>query len=96
MAARYDFLDGPFHGLGLGFGVSAASKREITLENDLETEAHFVADAQLSYELGPVDVRLSVENLTDEDHFEPYQFLGQSVVRPTQPRSVFVRVSASF
>lgn len=96
LAARYDFLDGPLDGLGLGFGVTAASKREVTLPNEFETDAHFVADAQLSYGLGPVTFGLSVENLTNEDHFEPYQFLGQSVVRPTQPRSVFATISASF
>ncbi|MGP1256415.1 MAG: TonB-dependent siderophore receptor [Kiloniellales bacterium] len=96
VAARYAFLDGPLDGLGLGVGVTAASKREITLPNRVETDAYVVADAQLSYELGPIRLGLTVENLTDEDHFEPYQFLGQSVVRPTQPRSLFATVSASF
>ncbi|WP_162906832.1 TonB-dependent siderophore receptor [Algihabitans albus] len=96
VAARYAFLDGPFEGLGLGIGVTAASGREITLPNDLETDAYVVADAQLSYGAGPVTFGLSIENLTDEDYFEPYQFLGQSVVRPAQPRSVFATIRASF
>lgn len=96
VAARYAFLEGPLDGLGLGVGLTAASKREIALPNSFTTDAFVVADAQLSYELGPFELGISVENLTDADHFEPYQFLGQSVVRPTQPRSVFATLSASF
>ena len=96
VTARYDILDGPLRGLGFGLGVTAASQREITLPNDLRTDAFFAADAQLSYDIGPVTLGVSIENLTDEDHFEPYQFLGQSVVRPARPLSVFATAAVSF
>ena len=95
LSARYEFLDGPLEGLGLGLGVTAASEREITLPNDVQTEAYFVLDAQLSYDVGPVELGVSIENLTDEAYFEPYQFLGNSVVRPGQPLSVFATVAVS-
>ena len=94
-AVHYAFLDGPLDGLGLGLGVSAASERQITLPNDLQTGASFTVDAQVSYDIGPATLGVSIENLTDEDHFEPWQFLGQSVVRPTRPLSVFATVAVS-
>ena len=94
-AVRYEFLDGPLRGLGLGMGVTAASARQITLPNDLQVDASFTVDAQASYDIGPATLGVSIENLTDEDHFEPWQFLGQSVVRPTRPLSVFATLTVS-
>ena len=95
VAARYAFIDGPLAGFGVGLGVTAASERQITLPNDIETEAYFAVDAQLSYDIGPLAIGVSIQNLTDEEYFEPYQFLGQSVVRPARPLSVFATVAAS-
>ncbi|MCG8445467.1 MAG: TonB-dependent receptor [Hyphomicrobiales bacterium] len=96
IAALYEFSSGCLDGLGLGLGLTAASEREITLPNDLETDAFFSIDAQASYEIGLAVLRLSIENLTDEEYFEPYQFLGQSVVRPARPRTVFLSLSATY
>lgn len=96
IAARYEFSSGRLDGLGLGLGLTAASEREITLPNDLETDAFFSIDAQASYEIGLAVLRLSIENLTDEEYFEPYQFLGQSVVRPARLRTVFLSLSATY
>ena len=96
IAARYEFLEGTFDGLGLGVGLTAASQREITLPNNFETESYFTIDAQLSYELGPVKFALSVLNLTNERFYEPYLFLNQPVVRPAQSRAVYATVSATF
>ena len=95
-ALRYDVLDGPFEGLGLGFGVTVASGRKIALPNRFETETAVTFDAQLSYRLGPLRAGFSVRNLTDEDYYQPYQFLGQQVVRPGAPRSFFAQASLTF
>ena len=89
-------LDGPFQGLGLGFGVTAASGRKVALPNRFETETVVTFDAQLSYRLGPLRAGFSVRNLTDEDYYQPYQFLGQQVVRPGAPRSFFAQASLTF
>ena len=93
LALRYDVLDGALEGLGLGFGVTVASGRKVALPNRFETETAVTFDAQLSYRLGPLRAGFSVRNLTDEDYDQPYQFLGQQVVRPGAPRSVFAQVS---
>ena len=95
VAARYASVDGPLAGFGVGLGVTAASERQITLPNDIETEAYFAVGVQLSYDIGPLAIGVPIQNLTDEEYFEPYQFLGQSVVRPARQLSVFATVAAS-
>jgi iron complex outermembrane recepter protein len=95
-ALRYRFTEGPLNGLGIGLGLTAASKREITLPNSVATPGYTVAELQLSYDIGPVSLGLSVTNLTDERYFEPYQYLAQPVVIPGQPLSAAFSVSTRF
>ncbi|MEM9408345.1 MAG: TonB-dependent receptor, partial [Acidobacteriota bacterium] len=82
--------------LGVGLGATAFSSREITLPNLDEADGGVLTDFQASYRLGPMQIGLSVVNLLDEFLFEPYQYLSQSVVVPTQPRSVFASVRLGF
>jgi iron complex outermembrane receptor protein len=39
---------------------------------------------------------VSVANIFNSGYFIPYQYLGQSVLRPGQPRSAFVTLGAKF
>lgn len=96
LAGRYRFTDGDLKGLGLGLGVTAASKAELTIPNTLKSDAYAVVDAQASYEIGKFEVGISVVNLTDARYFTPYQYLGQAVVRPGTPQSATVSVGFKF
>ncbi|MEO1367826.1 MAG: TonB-dependent receptor, partial [Acidobacteriota bacterium] len=80
--------EGRWGGLGLGLGLSAGSERELTLPNAIAAEGYHLFDLQASYEVGRATFGMSVVNVTDEDFFEPYQYLAQAVVIPTRPRSV--------
>ncbi|KPB71356.1 TonB-dependent siderophore receptor [Pseudomonas syringae pv. maculicola] len=53
-------------------------------------------DAQTSYEFDHYTVSVSAVNLTGRKVFETYQYLGSPVVLPTQPRSAFLTLTASF
>lgn len=94
LAARYRVLDGAAKGLEFGAGLTAVSKRELTLPNTLSIGGSTLVDAQASYDLGPVKLMVSVTNLLGSKAFAPYQYLGGAYVTPVQPRSAFVTLRA--
>jgi len=96
VAVRYRFEGGSLSGFEIGGGLTAVSDRELTLPNATSVDGSVLFDAQASYDLGVAEVSVSVVNLTDEDSFEPYQYLAASIVAPTQPRSAFVTLRKSF
>lgn len=96
LAARYRFAEGTLAGLELGGGLTHVGERFITLPNALTAEAFTTADLQASYPVGPATLGLSVTNLFDSDHFEPYAYLNQAVVIPARPRAVAVSLRTSF
>ena len=76
--------------------MTAVSSRELTLPNSTRVGGSVLLDAQASYDFGLASVSLSIVNLTDDDGFEPYQYLARAIVTPTQPRSAFVTLRAKF
>ena len=96
LAARYRFLSGSLEGFEIGAGVTAVSRRELTLPNTASIKGLALMDAQLSYDFGPAKLGLSVTNLLGSKGFEPYQYLGGAYVTPTQSRSAFVTLRADF
>lgn len=96
IAARYRFLRGPAKGVSLGAGVTAFSKREITLPNTVTVPGYATLDAQAAYDFGRYSFSVSAVNLGGRDAFDPYQYFGFPVVMPTQPRSAFVTLKARF
>jgi iron complex outermembrane receptor protein len=96
IAARYRFQEGKLQGLGLGLGITAASKRPVSLSNNYFTEAYCVADAQISYETETWQAELSISNLTNHFYYEPYPYLGEDVVAPARPISFFFSITTRF
>lgn len=96
LAARYRFGDGSLQGLELGGGLTHVGERFITLPNALKAKAFTTLDIQVSYPVGPATLAVSVTNLTDSNHFEPYAYLNQAVVIPARPRAFSLSLRASF
>jgi iron complex outermembrane recepter protein len=96
IAARYRFTEGAFSGLGIGLGATYASEAPTTDENIGFGDDYLVFDAQASYDWDRFRIGLNIVNLTDEDYLVPYQYLAQDVVRPGQPLSAYVSLSARF
>ncbi len=96
LAGRYRFLNGSLKGLEVGAGVTAVSKRELTLPNTTAIGGSTLVDGQASYDLGPLKLGVTVTNLFGSKSFAPYQYLGGAFVTPTQPRSAFVTLRAGF
>ncbi|WP_349970040.1 TonB-dependent receptor [Pseudomonas caspiana] len=96
LAARYRVLDGAAKGLGFGVGITALSARELSLPNTVSVPGYALLDAQTSYEFDRYTVSVSAVNLTGRKVYETYQYLWSPVVLPTQPRSAFLTLTASF
>ena len=96
IAARYRVQDGVLRGVGLGLGVTAAGSSQLTLPNSVSVAGYAVADAQASYQVGPLSFGIAVTNLFNRSYYLPYQYLAMPQVIPGQPRSAFVTMGASF
>ena len=94
LAVRYRFAGTSLDGLEIGAGLTAVSKRELTLPNTTAIGGFTVMDAQVAYHIGAATLTLSLQNLLDKGGFEPYQYLGGAFVVPTQPRSAFLTIQA--
>ncbi len=90
VAGRYRVHNGPAKGLSFGAGVTAFTKREITLPNTVAVPGYAGVDAQTSYDFGRYTVQGSAVNLTARKTFDPYEYFGFPVVMPNQPISAFV------
>ncbi|MEM9813820.1 MAG: TonB-dependent receptor, partial [Pseudomonadota bacterium] len=95
LAIRYDFVEGPLEGLGLGIGVTALSSQPGDLGNTFFTDAYATVDAQISYRRGPVEAAIGIDNLFDSDAFVP-NFLFQGNTAPIQPFTVAGRLKVTF
>ena len=80
----------------LGAGVTVTSSRELTLPNTTQVAGNALFDLQADWRLAELSLGLSVQNLTDRDSFEPYQYFGGQYVIPVQPRSVTLRLRTAF
>ncbi|QTD56090.1 TonB-dependent siderophore receptor [Parasphingorhabdus cellanae] len=96
IAVRYRFNNGALDGLAVGAGLTAASRAELTLPNNMRSDSYAIFDAQASYDWGPARLGLRIDNIFDAQYFLPYQYLAQSVVRPGNPRSAFVTLNFDF
>jgi iron complex outermembrane receptor protein len=90
VAGRYRILNGPAKGLAFGAGVTAFTKKEITLPNTVTSPGYAAVDAQASYSFGRYELQGSAVNLTARKTFDAYEYFGLPVVMPNQPISGFV------
>jgi len=96
IAARYRVLDGPAEGLSFGAGVTAYSRRELTLPNTVSVPGDALLDAQASYDFGRYTVEVSGVNLGGSRAYDTYEYLSFPVVMPVQPRSAYLTLKARF
>jgi iron complex outermembrane receptor protein len=87
VAGRYRIQHGSVRGLAFGAGVTAFTKRELTLPNTLTSPGYAAVDAQASYDFGRYTLQASAANLTARKTFDPYEYFGFPVVMPNQPLS---------
>lgn len=76
---NYSFGEPMLKGWSVGAGVYAASGSMVDNANLYKTESYFTVDAKVAYEAEKFAATLNIKNLTDEEYFVPYSFLGGQV-----------------
>jgi iron complex outermembrane receptor protein len=91
VAGRYRIQNGFAKGLAFGAGVTAFTKKEITLPNTVASPGYAAVDAQTSYDFGHrFTIEGSAVNLADRHTYDAYEYFGFPVVMPNQPLSAYV------
>ena len=93
--ANYNFLQAPLRGLSVGGGVYVQSAANVSDDNKFKTEGFHSFDATVAYEIKQFKIATTIKNLTDEEYYEPYGYLGGHVI-PAAGTSVFATVSMKY
>lgn len=72
-------FDGNLKGWSAGAGIYAASGSYVDNANAWKTDSYFTVDAKIGYETDQFAASLNVKNLTEEEYFVPYTWLGAQV-----------------
>ena len=91
--AAYEVPVGRLEGLSVGAGVVYKGSAFVDQLELLRVPNYLIARAAIGYRVGPVEARVTVENLTDSDWFSVPTFVG---ALPGEPRSVKLTVRAGF
>ena len=99
--ANYRFLQEPFKGLSMGFGVYLQSGAFVSHDNLFKTAGFHSFDAVLAYETKHFKLAATAKNLSDQDSFQPFGyyldgFLGGGRLATTTGASVFVTGSIRY
>jgi iron complex outermembrane receptor protein len=76
---NYDFDRDVLKGWSVGAGVYAASDQFVDFANVYKTGGYFTVDAKIGYENEKFAASFNVKNLTGEEYFVPYSWLGGQV-----------------
>jgi iron complex outermembrane receptor protein len=97
IATRYEFKQGAYSGLGLGFGLTYRSELPGDYTNTFFTPSVTTYDAQASYQLDKTStVRLFVNNLFDKQYVEPMAYLNGGRVMPALGRTIMANLTFKF
>jgi iron complex outermembrane receptor protein len=97
IATRYEFKQGAYSGLGLGFGLTYRSELPGDYTNTFFTPSVTTYDAQASYQLDKTStVRLFVNNLFDKQYVEPMAYLNGGRVMPALGRTLMANLTLKF
>lgn len=76
---NYTFDEPLLQGWSVGAGIYAASGSYVDNANLWKTDSYFTVDAKVGYENDWMRASFNVKNLTGEEYFVPYAFLGGQV-----------------
>jgi outer membrane receptor protein involved in Fe transport len=67
----------------------------VDFANSASTGAFYTIDTNLAYRIGPFLGRFTVQNLTNTEYWEPYQFLNGAIA-PNTGRAFYLTLAAKF
>lgn len=92
---NYQFDESVAPGLSVGAGVYAASNQYVDAFNLWQTAGYYTVDAKIGYENEKIRAVVSAKNLTNNQYFVPYSWLGGQVA-PGAPLSIYGQVAFKF
>jgi len=93
--ADYKFDHPALRGWSLGAGIYMASGQYVDPANLWKTSAYYTVDAKIGYETDKFRAALTVKNLTGQEYYTPYTWLGGQVA-PGAPRAVYGQIAYKF
>ena len=93
--ANYKFSPDVLPGWSIGAGAYAASGQYVDNENLWKTGGYYTVDAKIGYEHGGFRAAITAKNLTGEEYYTPYSWLGGQVA-PGAPRMIYGQISYAF
>lgn len=93
--AEYKFGPGTLDGWSVGAGVFAASGQYVDSPNLWRTSGYHTVDAKVGYENDKFRAAVTVKNLTGQEYYTPYAWLGGQVA-PSAPRAIYGQISYKF
>ena len=91
----YDFDSPMLRGWSVGAGVYAASSQYVDNTNIYKTPGYYTIDAKIAYETQKYRVSFNVKNLTDEQYFVPFAWLGGQVA-PGDDRAYYGTIAYKY
>lgn len=85
---NYSFDQPLLRGWSVGAGVYAASSQFVDSANLYKTSAYYTVDAKIGYETEHYKAAFVVKNVTGNEYFVPYAFLGGQVA-PSDDRTFY-------
>jgi len=92
---NYAFDERFMKGWSIGAGVYLASNQFVDNLNLYETESYHTVDAKIAYETKNFVASFNIKNLTEEEYFVPYAFLGGQVA-PGDDRAYYGSVAYKY
>lgn len=91
--ANYNFTQDSLKGLSAGLGVTWQSGMYVDNANTFKTDSYHTVDTSVAYKAEWFNLGLTVKNLTNQDYFQYYNYLGGRIA-PDAGTSAYL--SASF
>ncbi|MBK8816152.1 MAG: TonB-dependent receptor [Methylococcaceae bacterium] len=92
---NYRFQQPMLRGLSIGGGLYAQSGAYLSDNNNFKTDGFHTFDASVAYEYDRFKLAATIKNLTDEDYFQTFGYLGGHVI-PAEGTSAYVTGSVKF
>ncbi len=93
--ANYRFSRAALQGLSLGFGVYLRDGAFLSDNNRFKAAGYHSFDAVIAYETSRFKLAASAKNLSNEQYFQPYDYLDGRVA-PSQGPAVYVTFSLKY
>jgi len=93
--ANYNFMQDSLKGLSMGIGATWQSGMFVDNANTFKTDSYHTIDASIAYKAERYNLGLTVKNLTNQDYYQYYNYLGGRIA-PDTGTSAYLSASIKY